>query len=228
MNDISQMPAISDQCGSFSVYHPSSNKSYSFSVRICGCIRVRVKLDASSFLYSRPIAHLPCPAKATLAVRCCPVYFELRTKKGDGKDTQLFYWLLLIHIFHLFSKHFYPSYKRIANSLSLPPSLLSRWQCPAPAQHVWLALQTGVCCGLRGFHLPLWHSADPTFRLRLQHPLPHTQRPHLVHTHSSDVLYCSVFDELEVEDALDLGSDDPIPQSQTALKNIWPRISVWG
>lgn len=26
----------------------------------------------------RPIAHLPCPGKATLAVRCCPVYFELR------------------------------------------------------------------------------------------------------------------------------------------------------
>lgn len=34
----------------------------------------------------RPIAHLPCPSKATLAVRCCPVYFELRTKKGEGKD----------------------------------------------------------------------------------------------------------------------------------------------
>ena len=34
----------------------------------------------------RPIAHLPCPTKATLAVRCCPVYFELRTKKGEGKD----------------------------------------------------------------------------------------------------------------------------------------------
>lgn len=39
----------------------------------------------------RPIAHLPCPTKATLAVRCCPVYFELRTKKGEGKDVLSFF-----------------------------------------------------------------------------------------------------------------------------------------
>lgn len=37
----------------------------------------------------RPIAHLPCPTKATLAVRCCPVYFELRTKKGAGENSCL-------------------------------------------------------------------------------------------------------------------------------------------
>lgn len=37
----------------------------------------------------RPIAHLPCPTKATLAVRCCPVYFELRTKKGEGENSCL-------------------------------------------------------------------------------------------------------------------------------------------
>lgn len=36
----------------------------------------------------RPIAHLPCPSKATLAVRCCPVYFELRTKTEEGKNTR--------------------------------------------------------------------------------------------------------------------------------------------
>uniref|UniRef100_A0A1A8I3S6 Chromatin assembly factor 1, subunit B n=1 Tax=Nothobranchius kuhntae TaxID=321403 RepID=A0A1A8I3S6_NOTKU len=36
----------------------------------------------------RPIAHLPCPSKATLAVRCCPLYFELRTKRGDDGSTQ--------------------------------------------------------------------------------------------------------------------------------------------
>ncbi len=29
----------------------------------------------------RPIAHLPCPSKATLAVRCSPMYYELRTKE---------------------------------------------------------------------------------------------------------------------------------------------------
>ena len=58
-------------------------------VKCCGIYRVRV---SSEYIYTckslcfRPIAHLPCPSKATLAVRCCPVYFELRTKKGEGKD----------------------------------------------------------------------------------------------------------------------------------------------
>ncbi|KAG7257274.1 hypothetical protein CRUP_003971 [Coryphaenoides rupestris] len=39
----------------------------------------------------RPIAHLPCPGKATLAVRCCPVYFQLRTKQAqaDGSTEAL-------------------------------------------------------------------------------------------------------------------------------------------
>lgn len=34
------------------------------------------------FLFSisfRPVLHLPCPSKATLAVRFCPVLFELRS-----------------------------------------------------------------------------------------------------------------------------------------------------
>ena len=69
----------------------------SLALLVCSCIRVRVKLDSSAFLYSRPIAHLPCPAKATLAVRCCPVYFELRTKKGEGKDTALL--LIITHVY---------------------------------------------------------------------------------------------------------------------------------
>ncbi|XP_073701203.1 chromatin assembly factor 1 subunit B [Garra rufa] len=33
--------------------------------------------------FKRPIAHLPCPSKATLAVRCSPVYYELRTKRAE-------------------------------------------------------------------------------------------------------------------------------------------------
>lgn len=41
------------------------------------------------FSVFRPIAHLPCPTKATLAVRCCPVYFELRTTKGEGENSCL-------------------------------------------------------------------------------------------------------------------------------------------
>lgn len=47
---------------------------------------------ADSTLCFRPIAHLPCPTKATLAVRCCPIYFELRTKKDQGKDTHSADW----------------------------------------------------------------------------------------------------------------------------------------
>lgn len=35
-------------------------------------------------LYKRPVGHLPCPGKATLAVRCCPVYFELRRAFNKG------------------------------------------------------------------------------------------------------------------------------------------------
>lgn len=35
-------------------------------------------------LHKRPIGHLPCPGKATLAVRCCPVYFELRRALNKG------------------------------------------------------------------------------------------------------------------------------------------------
>ncbi|RXM35737.1 MORC family CW-type zinc finger protein 3 [Acipenser ruthenus] len=36
----------------------------------------------------RPIAHLPCPAKATLAVRCCPVFFELRSSFNEDDSSQ--------------------------------------------------------------------------------------------------------------------------------------------
>lgn len=49
------------------------SKPWAFIVCECVCVCIR------------PIAHLPCPAKATLAVRCCPVYFELRTKKLEGE-----------------------------------------------------------------------------------------------------------------------------------------------
>lgn len=49
-------------------------------------LRCQPPSAADSTLCFRPIAHLPCPSKATLAVRCCPVYFELRTKKEEGKE----------------------------------------------------------------------------------------------------------------------------------------------
>nr|XP_040057334.1 chromatin assembly factor 1 subunit B [Gasterosteus aculeatus aculeatus]XP_040057335.1 chromatin assembly factor 1 subunit B [Gasterosteus aculeatus aculeatus] len=62
----------------------------SFLLAPAGCVEVGENIINTTYIFSRkslkrPIAHLPCPAKATLAVRCCPVYFELRTKtKEDG------------------------------------------------------------------------------------------------------------------------------------------------
>lgn len=36
----------------------------------------------SSASFSKPVLHLPCPSKATIAVRCCPILFELRTEEA--------------------------------------------------------------------------------------------------------------------------------------------------
>ncbi|XP_059954774.1 chromatin assembly factor 1 subunit B-like [Mesoplodon densirostris] len=48
-----------------------------------GCVESGENVTNTTYVFSRknlkrPIAHLPCPGKAMLAVRCCPVYFELR------------------------------------------------------------------------------------------------------------------------------------------------------
>lgn len=41
-------------------------------------------LPKNLLFFIRPVAHLPCPGKATLAVRCCPVYFELKSVLSKG------------------------------------------------------------------------------------------------------------------------------------------------
>ncbi|KAF3843167.1 hypothetical protein F7725_002016 [Dissostichus mawsoni] len=81
----------------------------SFLLAPAGCVEIGENIINTTYIFSRkslksqccqlllmhkplsvcfrPIAHLPCPSKATLAVRCCPVYFELRTKTLEGKTT---------------------------------------------------------------------------------------------------------------------------------------------
>ena len=45
------------------------------------------------FVDIRPVLHLPGPSKATVAVRCCPVLFELRKSPvEEGRD--LSFWLV--------------------------------------------------------------------------------------------------------------------------------------
>lgn len=85
------------------MFHDDSMRSFfrrlsftpdgSFLLAPAGCVEVGENIINTTYIFSRkslkrPIAHLPCPTKATLAVRCCPVYFELRTKKGEDGSVQ--------------------------------------------------------------------------------------------------------------------------------------------
>ncbi|XP_060689188.1 chromatin assembly factor 1 subunit B [Hemiscyllium ocellatum] len=59
-----------------------------------GCVEAGENVTNTTYVFSRknlkrPIAHLPCPAKATLAVRCCPVFFELRQPKVEGESHKM-------------------------------------------------------------------------------------------------------------------------------------------
>ncbi|GAB1300450.1 Chromatin assembly factor 1 subunit B [Apodemus speciosus] len=78
---------------SFRMFHDDSMKSFfrrlsftpdgSLLLTPAGCMESGENVTNTTYVFSRkhlkrPIAHLPCPGKATLAVRCCPVYFELR------------------------------------------------------------------------------------------------------------------------------------------------------
>ncbi|XP_061579363.1 chromatin assembly factor 1 subunit B [Cololabis saira] len=85
------------------MFHDDSMRSFfrrltftpdgSFLLTPAGCVEVGENIINTTYIFSRkslkrPIAHLPCPSKATLAVRCCPVYFELRTKKGEDGSVE--------------------------------------------------------------------------------------------------------------------------------------------
>uniref|UniRef100_A0A667WWM1 Chromatin assembly factor 1 subunit B n=1 Tax=Myripristis murdjan TaxID=586833 RepID=A0A667WWM1_9TELE len=87
----------------YRMFHDDSMRSFfrrltftpdgSFLLTPAGCVETGENITNTTYIFSRkgfkrPIAHLPCPTKATLAVRCCPVYFELRTKKGEDGSTQ--------------------------------------------------------------------------------------------------------------------------------------------
>ncbi|KAM3862017.1 chromatin assembly factor 1 subunit B [Diretmus argenteus] len=82
----------------YRMFHDDSMRSFfrrltftpdgSFLLAPAGCVEAGENITNTTYIFSRkslkrPIAHLPCPGKATLAVRCCPVYFELKTKKGE-------------------------------------------------------------------------------------------------------------------------------------------------
>ncbi|XP_060785423.1 chromatin assembly factor 1 subunit B [Neoarius graeffei] len=87
----------------FRMFHDDSMRSFfrrltftpdgSFLLVPAGCVETGENVTNTTYVFSRksfkrPIAHLPCPAKATLAIRCCPVYFELRTKKLEDESVQ--------------------------------------------------------------------------------------------------------------------------------------------
>uniref|UniRef100_A0A452EUR6 Chromatin assembly factor 1 subunit B n=1 Tax=Capra hircus TaxID=9925 RepID=A0A452EUR6_CAPHI len=79
---------------SFDSFVPDFIKAFYFtalpsSPSPAGCVESGENVTNTTYVFSRknlkrPIAHLPCPAKATLAVRCCPVYFELRPVPEAG------------------------------------------------------------------------------------------------------------------------------------------------
>ncbi|XP_007493216.2 chromatin assembly factor 1 subunit B isoform X2 [Monodelphis domestica] len=86
---------------SYRMFHDDSMKSFfrrlsftpdgSLLLTPAGCVESGENVTNTTYVFSRknlkrPIAHLPCPGKATLAVRCCPVYFELRPVDTAAQD----------------------------------------------------------------------------------------------------------------------------------------------
>ncbi|XP_048202207.1 chromatin assembly factor 1 subunit B [Perognathus longimembris pacificus] len=93
---------------SYRMFHDDSMKSFfrrlsftpdgSLLLTPAGCVESGENVMNTTYVFSRknlkrPVAHLPCPGKATLAVRCCPVYFELRpaveTEPAQAPSAQL-------------------------------------------------------------------------------------------------------------------------------------------
>ncbi|XP_030185438.1 chromatin assembly factor 1 subunit B isoform X1 [Lynx canadensis] len=88
---------------SYRMFHDDSMKSFfrrlsftpdgSLLLTPAGCVESGENVTNTTYVFSRknlkrPIAHLPCPGKATLAVRCCPVYFELRPVVETDRASQ--------------------------------------------------------------------------------------------------------------------------------------------
>ncbi|XP_063812613.1 chromatin assembly factor 1 subunit B [Pseudophryne corroboree] len=93
--------AAEGETKTYRMFHDDSMKSFfrrltftpdgSLLLTPAGCVEIGESLVNTTYVFSRknlkrPIAHLPCPEKATLAVRCCPVYFELRPAEKDKEE----------------------------------------------------------------------------------------------------------------------------------------------
>ncbi|XP_030311224.1 chromatin assembly factor 1 subunit B [Calypte anna] len=94
--NVTRMPSGSGAEGearSYRMFHDDGMKSFfrrlsftpdgSYLLTPAGCVESGENVTNTTYVFSRnnlkrPMGHLPCPGKATLAVRCCPVYFELR------------------------------------------------------------------------------------------------------------------------------------------------------
>ncbi|KAF3694770.1 Chromatin assembly factor 1 subunit B [Channa argus] len=128
ISKMSSGPLAEGEVKQYRMFHDDSMRSFfrrlsftpdgSFLLVPAGCVEIGENVINTTYIFSRkglkrPIAHLPCPAKATLAVRCCPVYFELRTKKGEGKyilpTANNFFFLLslVVKVAHLDCLHYY-------------------------------------------------------------------------------------------------------------------------
>ncbi|XP_048458999.1 chromatin assembly factor 1 subunit B [Rhincodon typus] len=100
--EILPLPAVARaHTKSYRMFHDDGMKSFfrrltftpdgSLLLIPAGCVEAGENVTNTTYVFSRknlkrPIAHLPCPAKATLAVRCCPVFFELRQPKVEDES----------------------------------------------------------------------------------------------------------------------------------------------
>ncbi|XP_068000692.1 chromatin assembly factor 1 subunit B [Melanerpes formicivorus] len=104
--NVTKMPSGSGAEGearSYRMFHDDSMKSFfrrlsftadgSYLLTPAGCVESGENVTNTTYVFSRnnlkrPVGHLPCPGKATLAVRCCPVYFELRQAFNKDETSQ--------------------------------------------------------------------------------------------------------------------------------------------
>ncbi|KAM6955548.1 chromatin assembly factor 1 subunit B [Lycodopsis pacificus] len=104
ISKMSPGPLAEGEVKPYRMFHDDSMRSFfrrlsftpdgSFLLAPAGCVELGENIINTTYIFSRkslkrPIAHLPCPTKATLAVRCCPVYFELRTKTDEDGSVQV-------------------------------------------------------------------------------------------------------------------------------------------
>uniref|UniRef100_A0A8D2MAK0 CAF1B/HIR1 beta-propeller domain-containing protein n=1 Tax=Zonotrichia albicollis TaxID=44394 RepID=A0A8D2MAK0_ZONAL len=110
--NVTKMPSGSGAEGevrSFRMFHDDSMKSFfrrlsftpdgSYLLTPAGCVESGENVTNTTYVFSRnnlkrPVGHLPCPGKGTLAVRCCPVFFELRGASAAGMEWGLPYRLV--------------------------------------------------------------------------------------------------------------------------------------